>query len=132
MPTDRALRHCNDRERFPFRIRLIASASRFCCSSYSAFALSSSVFNGQSALFITQSEKMFRAQKRKSVRCECHVPAQMYIIREKIINFSTVETAPGLRCILEDISEDGAMIRIGGKAVGLQLPTRSGRRPSPL
>ena len=41
----------------------------------------------------------------------------MYIIREKIINFSTVETAPGLRCILEDISEDGAMIRIGGKAV---------------
>lgn len=79
--------------------------------------LSSSVFNGQSALFITQSEKMFRAQKRKSVRCECHVPAQMYIIREKIINFSTVETAPGLRCILEDISEDGAMIRIGGKAV---------------
>lgn len=79
--------------------------------------LSSSVFNGQSALFITQSEKLFRAQKRKSVRCECHVPAQMYIIREKIINFSTVETAPGLRCILEDISEDGAMIRIGGKAV---------------
>lgn len=79
--------------------------------------LSSSVFNGQSALFITQSEKMFRAQKRKSVRCECHVPAQMYIIREKIINFSTVETVPGLRCILEDISEDGAMIRIGGKAV---------------
>lgn len=79
--------------------------------------LSSSVFNGQSALFITQSEKMFRAQKRKSVRCECHIPAQLYIIKEKIINFSTVETTPGLRCILEDISEDGAMIRIGGKGV---------------
>jgi len=79
--------------------------------------LSSSVFNGQSALFITHSDKMLRAQKRRSVRCECHVPAQLYIIKEKIINYSTVETAPGYRCILEDISEDGAMIRIGGKAV---------------
>ena len=79
--------------------------------------LSASVFNGQSALFITHSDKMLRAQKRRSVRCECHVPAQLYIIKEKIINYSTVETAPGYRCILEDISEDGAMIRIGGKAV---------------
>ena len=79
--------------------------------------LSAGVFNGQSALFITHSDKMLRAQKRRSVRCECHVPAQLYIIKEKIINYSTVETAPGYRCILEDISEDGAMIRIGGKAV---------------
>ena len=79
--------------------------------------LSSGVFNGQSALYITHSEKMLRAQKRRSVRCECHVPAQLYIIKEKIINYSTIETAPGYRCVLEDISEDGAMIRIGGKGV---------------
>ena len=31
--------------------------------------LSSGVFNGQSALYITHSEKMLRAQKRRSVRC---------------------------------------------------------------
>lgn len=79
--------------------------------------LSTSVFNGQSALFITQSDKIFRAQKRRSVRCECHVPAQLYIIKDAILNYSTVETAPGYKCILEDISEDGAMIRIGGKGV---------------
>lgn len=79
--------------------------------------LAAGVFNGQSALYVTHSEKMLRAQKRRSVRCECHVPAQLYIIKEQIINFSTVETSPGYRCILEDISEDGAMIRIGGKGV---------------
>ena len=84
---------------------------------FDAHVLSTSVFNGLSSLFITHSDKMLRAQKRRSVRCECHVPAQLYIINEKIVNFSTVETAPGYRCILEDISEDGAMIRIGGKAV---------------
>lgn len=79
--------------------------------------LATSVFNGQSALFITQSDKIFRAQKRRSVRCECHVPAALYIIKDALVNYSTVETAPGYKCILEDISEDGAMIRIGGKGV---------------
>lgn len=79
--------------------------------------LGTSVFNGQSALFITQSDKIFRAQKRRSVRCECHLPAALYIIKDALINYSTVETTPGYKCILEDISEDGAMIRIGGKGV---------------
>lgn len=79
--------------------------------------LGTSVFNGQSALFITQSDKIFRAQKRRSVRCECHLPAALYIIKDAQINYSTVETTPGYKCILEDISEDGAMIRIGGKGV---------------
>ncbi|MBQ0003631.1 MAG: PilZ domain-containing protein [Treponema sp.] len=84
---------------------------------FDSHVLSSSVFNGQSALFIMHSDKLLRAQKRRSVRCECHVNAQLYIINEPIVNFSTVETNPGYRCILEDISEDGAMIRIGGKGV---------------
>lgn len=79
--------------------------------------MSSSVFNGQSALYITHSSQLLRAQKRRSVRCECHVPAQLFIVKDKIISYSTVETAPGYRCVLEDISEDGAMIRIGGKGV---------------
>lgn len=84
---------------------------------FDSHVLSASVFNGQSALFIMHSDKLLRAQKRRSVRCECHVSAQLYIINEPIVNFSTVETNPGYRCILEDISEDGAMIRIGGKGV---------------
>lgn len=84
---------------------------------FDSHVLSASVFNGQSALFIMHSDKLLRAQKRRSVRCECHVNAQLYIIKEPVVNFSTVETNPGYRCILEDISEDGAMIRIGGKGV---------------
>lgn len=84
--------------------------------------ISTSVFNGQAALFITQSNQILRAQKRHSVRCACHVPAALYIIKEAIQNYSTVETAPGYKCILEDISEDGAMIRVGGKGtVNVQI-----------
>lgn len=77
--------------------------------------LGSGVFNGQSALYITHSDTMLRAQKRRSVRCECHVPAQLYFLNQEIVNYSAIETGGGYRCVLEDISEDGAMIRIGGK-----------------
>ena len=41
----------------------------------------------------------------------------MYILTEKTINYSKVETKPGYKCIIEDISEKGALIRIGGKGV---------------
>ena len=38
----------------------------------------------------------------------------MYIIKSDEFDFNAIETEPGYRCLLEDISEDGAMIRIGG------------------
>ena len=75
------------------------------------------VFWGQNVLYLSHSENLFRAQKRKSIRTECHIPAHLYIIKEMVSDYSQVETAPGFKCILEDISSDGAMIRIGGKGV---------------
>ena len=79
--------------------------------------LSCGVFWGQNVLYLAHSDKLFRAQKRKSIRTECHIPAQLYVIREAVSDFSQVETAPGFKCFLEDISSDGAMIRVGGKGV---------------
>ena len=75
------------------------------------------VFWGQNVLYLTHSDNLFRAQKRKSIRTECHIPAHLYIIKEFVSDYSQVETTPGFKCILEDISSDGAMIRIGGKGV---------------
>ena len=79
--------------------------------------ISAGIFWGQNVLYLAHSENLFRAQKRKSIRTECHIPAQLYVIREAVEDYSQVETTPGFKCFLEDISSDGALIRIGGKGV---------------
>ena len=74
-------------------------------------------FRSDRVLFLKHSYKLERMQKRQSIRVPCEIYAQMFVIRE---NFNLGEnTAPlytdsGYKCFLEDISEDGAMIRIGG------------------
>ena len=79
--------------------------------------LAAGIFLGQNVLYLAHSNNLFRAQKRKSIRTECHIPAQLYIIKETVTEFEQVETAPGFKCFLEDISSDGALIRVGGKGV---------------
>lgn len=75
------------------------------------------VFYGIPVLFLQHSENILRVQKRKSFRAECHIEAQLYIIKSEVTDYSTVETAPGYRCLIEDISSDGMLMRIGGKGV---------------
>lgn len=75
----------------------------------------SGVFQGQTVIYLAQSAKMERAQKRRSVRSACKIPAHLYFISAKTLDFDSVEVEEGYRCILEDISEDGAMVRVGGK-----------------
>lgn len=75
------------------------------------------VFLGNPALFLQHSENLLRTQKRKSIRTECQIKAQLYIIKSEITDYSTVETAPGYQCLIEDISSDGALVRIGGKGI---------------
>lgn len=77
----------------------------------------SGVYNGESVIHISHSPDLLRTQKRKSIRCACHMYAQMYVIRSEISDPTVIENEPGLKCLLEDISEDGALIRIGGKGV---------------
>lgn len=72
-------------------------------------------FQGQSVIYLAHTNQLERAQKRKSIRAACQIYAQLYFLTEEIPDYDAVEIADGYKCLLEDISEDGAMIRIGGK-----------------
>jgi c-di-GMP-binding flagellar brake protein YcgR len=70
---------------------------------------------GLSSLKINYSDSLFRTQSRKSVRIKLHRPAFLYILdTEEYAN--NLETNPGLKCFIEDLSETGCAVTIGGKA----------------
>ncbi|MDR0720601.1 MAG: PilZ domain-containing protein [Treponema sp.] len=76
---------------------------------------------GIASLKIAHSESLFRTQKRKSVRVKLHKSAFLYpLANEKDVN--KIEVNPGLKCFLEDLSDTGCAVTIGGKAVsGLRI-----------
>ena len=75
---------------------------------------------GISSLKVEHSDSMFRTQKRKSLRVKFHKPAFAYMLNDNEPH--NLETAPGLRCMLEDISDTGCAFRVTGQAVaGLRL-----------
>ena len=75
-------------------------------------------FSGDgTTLALAHSNKMVRTQKRKSVRASCKIPGQLYIARNGPEELRGVSIHPGLKCLIEDISEDGAQVRIGGHGV---------------
>lgn len=73
-------------------------------------------------LHIAHSDNLIRSQKRGSVRVEVKKPARVFPLKSLE---GAAESAPrtgGVRSLLEDLSEDGAAIRIGGKAkVGMNI-----------
>ena len=82
---------------------------------FDSLVFNAGLFTGEPCLYIQHTDKLLRAQKRQSVRCDCKIYAQMYMIKSEVVDYNVVENEPGYRCLLEDISEDGAMIRIGGQ-----------------
>ncbi|MBP3710574.1 MAG: PilZ domain-containing protein [Treponema sp.] len=84
---------------------------------FDTVVLNNGLFLGRPALFLRHTQNLLRTQKRHSMRAKCNIYANLFIIKEKIINYDAVETKAGYRCLIEDISESGAMIRIGGKGV---------------
>ena len=68
-------------------------------------------------LRMTHSDVVLRSQKRRSIRTSCKLPAQLYPLKSLKMSSAGPESKPGLRCIVQDISEDGAAILIGGKGV---------------
>ena len=42
---------------------------------------------------------------------------ECYIIKKDKVDINAIETQNGFRCLIQDISESGALIRIGGKGV---------------
>lgn len=79
--------------------------------------MSAGFFLGHAALHLKQSDKLVRTQKRQSVRVACNIYAELFIITQEVSNYDAVETKKGYRCLLEDISESGALIRVAGKGV---------------
>ena len=68
---------------------------------------------GTPAIYINHTNKLLRTQKRRSVRAPCNMIASLYFMNDEVMDFAA-ESQPGYKCLLEDISEDGALIRVGG------------------
>jgi c-di-GMP-binding flagellar brake protein YcgR len=76
---------------------------------------------GLEALQINHSTSVFRTQKRKSVRIKTQLPAYLYLLGEGDSS-NQIETKPGLKCVIEDLSDGGCALTIGGKtAPGLKI-----------
>jgi c-di-GMP-binding flagellar brake protein YcgR len=70
---------------------------------------------GISSLKIAHTDSLFRTQKRKSVRVKRHKAAFLYpLVNEEEHN--KVEENPGVKCFIEDLSDTGCCITVGGKA----------------
>jgi c-di-GMP-binding flagellar brake protein YcgR len=68
------------------------------------------------------SESLLRTQKRRSVRSRAKTSAYLYILKRIEGAFEKPERDLGLRCIIQDLSEDGFSVLIGGKArIGLTV-----------
>ncbi|MDR1576085.1 MAG: PilZ domain-containing protein [Treponema sp.] len=70
---------------------------------------------GVSSLKISHSESLFRTQKRKSVRIRLHRAAFLYLAKADDVQ-GKIEIEPGLKCFLEDLSDTGCAVTVGGKA----------------
>lgn len=66
---------------------------------------------------IAPSTNVIRTQKRKSVRAIANFPALLYIQHPETVANVLPETVNGVKCIVKDISEDGAQILVKGRAV---------------
>lgn len=71
---------------------------------------------GKAVIHVAHSSSLIRSQKRKSIRVKCSIYAQMYLIKPGEKLECVLEPEPGMKCLIEDVSEDGAMVIIGGKA----------------
>jgi c-di-GMP-binding flagellar brake protein YcgR len=78
-------------------------------------------------LHVSHSEALLRTQKRRSVRARSRIPAYLYILKRIEGAYEKPERAPGLRAQVQDLSEDGVAVAIGGKAIpGLKVKLQFG------
>ena len=87
---------------------------------------------GISSLKIAHNDSLFRTQKRKSIRIKLHKAAFLYLVKENDPP-GKVELVPGTKCFLEDLSDGGCAIIIGGNAnAGLRLRIQFALDNSPI
>jgi len=76
---------------------------------------------GVPSLKIAHGDSLFRTQKRKSVRAKMHKAAFLYLVPTNEPSHK-VEIDPGLKCFIEDISDTGCAVTVGGRAdAGLRV-----------
>jgi len=87
---------------------------------------------GIASLKIGHSESLFRTQRRKSIRVKMHKSAFLYpITNEEEVN--KLEINPGLKCFLEDLSDTGCAVTIGGKGQpGLRIKLQFALNNAPI
>ena len=73
-------------------------------------------------LYISHSDSIIRSQKRGSIRADLNGPAELYPLKVIAQASDELEVNRGIRCRLQDISEDGAALLIGGRGkVGMNV-----------
>jgi c-di-GMP-binding flagellar brake protein YcgR len=76
---------------------------------------------GISSLKVDHCDSLFRTQKRKTLRVKTNKPAYLYLASESDMP-GRIEKSPGLKCFLENFSETGCAVRVGGQAsAGMRL-----------
>ncbi|AEF85949.1 type IV pilus assembly protein PilZ [Treponema primitia ZAS-2] len=89
-------------------------------------------FKGIAAIQVSHSLSLFRTQKRKSIRAKTHKPAYLYILKGGGAS-TKLEAAPGLKSIVEDLSDTGCAVTIGGKAnPGMRVKLQFSLNRAPL
>ncbi|MBQ9538514.1 MAG: PilZ domain-containing protein [Treponema sp.] len=74
-------------------------------------------FEGKPCIMLNHTSKLDRIQKRQAVRCNCSIESHLFVIKSSDIDYNRIDLeADGVKCMLEDISESGALICLGGKA----------------
>jgi c-di-GMP-binding flagellar brake protein YcgR len=87
---------------------------------------------GLASLKVSHAESLFRTQKRKSVRVKLHKSAFLYLLSSDE-DANKLEVNPGLKCFLEDLSDTGCAVTIGGKAAaGLRVKMQFALNNTPI
>ena len=87
------------------------------CYAFDTTVDDSGSFEGKPCIMLNHTGKLDRIQKRQAVRCNCHIDAFLFLIKSSDIDYSKVDPeGEGARCVLEDVSESGALICLPGKA----------------
>ncbi|MDR0597167.1 MAG: PilZ domain-containing protein [Treponema sp.] len=77
--------------------------------------LDEALIKGVAAVQLSHSKDLFRTQKRRSLRVKTHKLTYLYLLNDGAPS-DTLETRPGLKCFVEDLSDTGCAVTIGGKA----------------
>ena len=73
-------------------------------------------------LYLAHSDNLIRSQKRGSIRVEADIACQIYHLQNVRMSNDEIETNPGYKARMVDLSEDGCALLVGGKAkVGLAM-----------